>query len=100
MKLGQIKGILHFQESAVILIVVNGKTVSKIRKVNLLQRTRHYPEHLESSKEDETKPKKWSNDTLEHASTAGLLNSPNSNNSMSTEDAEEIFSQLKLKLYT
>lgn len=27
MRLGQIKAILHFQESAVILIVVNGKTV-------------------------------------------------------------------------
>lgn len=52
MRLGQIKGILHFQESAVILIVLNGQTVSKIRKVNLLQRKTHNPEHLEVSKED------------------------------------------------
>lgn len=62
MRLGQIKAILHFQESAVILIVVNGKT-AKIRKVNLLQRKRHYLEHLEVSKEElEIKAKKWSNE--------------------------------------
>lgn len=52
MRLGLIKEILHFQESGVILIVVNGQTVSKIRKVNLLQRKLFYPEHPEVSKED------------------------------------------------
>lgn len=36
-------------------------------------------------------------DTLEHASTERL---PNSNSSMSAEDAEKTFFQLELKLYT
>lgn len=50
MRLRKIKGILHFQGRAIMLIMVNGQTVSKIRKINLLQRKRCYPEHLEGLK--------------------------------------------------
>lgn len=47
MRLGQkVKGISHFQGSATML-VVNGQTTSKMRKIDLLQRKRYYPEYIE-----------------------------------------------------
>lgn len=75
MKLSQIKGIPDFQGgSEIMLITVNGQIVSKIRKVNLLQRKRYYPEHLEGLKDwrEKLKMPHWEwviSDTLEHAST-------------------------------
>lgn len=54
MRLSQkVKAILHFQGSA-IMLVVSRQTVSKIRKTDLLQRKRYNPEYIEgqTSKED------------------------------------------------